>query len=190
MQADNLKTMNRLQQKYQKKVIPVLQKEFKISNSLAAAKIEKVVCNIGIGDIAHDKGALKKSQDTLAVITGQKPLLRGARIDVAEFKTRKGSIVGLKTTLRKKRMYQFLDKLFTIVLPRVRDFSGLKITAFDEQANYTLGLKEQIIFPEVDYDKIDKVRGLEITIVTSTKDKKQALRLLELLGMPFEKIKE
>lgn len=181
--------MNRLEEKYKKEIIPILQKEFKISNLLAVPRIVKVVVNVGVGQIASDKQALEKAEDTLAVITGQKPLKRGAKKAVADFKIKKGDIVGLKVTLRKKRMYQFLDKLFTIVLPRVRDFSGVKRDAFDRQGNYTLGLKEQIIFPEVDYDKIDKVRGLEITIVTSTKDKKQALRLLELLGMPFEKLK-
>lgn len=181
--------MNRLEEKYKKEVIPILQKEFKISNPLAVPRIVRVVVNVGVGQISSDKQALEKAEDTLAVITGQKPLKRGAKKAVADFKVRKGDIVGLKVTLRKKRMYQFLDKLFAIVLPRVRDFSGVKRDAFDRQGNYTLGLKEQIIFPEVDYDKIDKVRGLEITIVTSTKDKKQALRLLELLGMPFEKLK-
>lgn len=182
--------MNRLQEKYQQKIVPVLQKEFKISNPLAVPRLVKVVVNIGVGEIAREKQALEKAQQTLAMITGQKPLRRGARIAVADFKIREGDVVGLKVVLRQKKMYQFLDKLFTIVLPRVRDFSGVKRGAFDKQGNYTLGLKEQTIFPEVDYDKIDKVRGLEISFITSTKDKKQALRLLELLGMPFEKVED
>ena len=143
---------------------------------------------MGIGDIVHDKGALVKTKETLKVITGQKPLVCPAKKAIADFKTRKGNPVGLKVTLRGKRMYQFLDKFFCLVLPRVRDFQGVKRSAFDQEANYSLGLREQIIFPEVDYDKIDKVRGLEINLVTSTKNKKQALRLLELMGMPFEKI--
>lgn len=182
--------MNRLQEKYQQKIVPVLQKEFKISNPLAVPRLVKVVVNIGVGEIAREKQALEKAQQTLAMITGQKPLRRGARIAVADFKIREGDVVGLKVVLRQKKMYQFLDKLFTIVLPRVRDFSGVKRGAFDKQGNYTLGLKEQTIFPEVDYDKIDKVRGLEISFITSIKDKKQALRLLELLGMPFEKVED
>lgn len=179
--------MNRLEEKYQKEIIAVFQKEFNIKNSLAVPKIVKVVINVGIGQISSDKPAQEKAINVLAAITGQKPTIRKAKTAIAEFKIRRGTIVGLTVTLRKKRMYQFLDKLFTIVLPRVRDFQGLKRSAFDQQGNYTLGLKEQIIFPEVDYDKIDKIRGLEVTIVTSTKNKKQALRLLELLGMPFEK---
>lgn len=182
--------MNRLKEKYQKKIIPLLQKEFGFKNILAAPRIEKVVINIGIGDITHDKQALEKAVNTLSAITGQKPLICPAKKAIADFKIREKNPVGLKVTLRKERMYQFLDKLFTIVLPLVRDFQGVKLNAFDQSANYTLGLKEQIIFPEVDYDKIDKVRGLEISIITSTTDRKQALRLLELLGMPFEKIKE
>jgi len=181
--------MNRLQEKYQKQIFPILKKEFKISNSLAVPKIIKAVINIGVGDIAQDKPALEKAKESLKAITGQKPLVRPAKKAIADFKTREGNTIGFKVTLRKKRMYQFLDKLFCLVLPQVRDFQGVKRKAFDGQANYTLGLKEQIIFPEIDYDKIDKVRGMEISIVTNTKDKKMALRLLELLGMPFEKEK-
>lgn len=181
--------MNRLKEKYQKKIAPILKKELGLTNLLAAPKITKIVVNVGIGNISSNKAALKKAQTALMAITGQKPLLRGASKAIADFKVRQGDIVGLKVTLRKKRMYQFLDKLVTIVLPRVRDFSGVSRKAFDKKGNYTLGLKEQIIFPEVDYDKIDKVRGLEINIVTSTDKKEEALRLLELLGMPFTKLK-
>lgn len=179
--------MNRLEEKYQKEIVSVFRKEFNIKNHLAVPKIIKVVINVGIGQISADKPAQEKAINVLAAIAGQKPMIRKAKTAIAEFKIREGMIVGLSTALRGQRMYQFLDKLFTIVLPRVRDFQGLKKSAFDKQGNYTLGLKEQIIFPEVDYDKIDKIRGLEVTIVTSTTDKKQALRLLELLGMPFEK---
>lgn len=178
-----------LQKIYQEKIIPQLQKEFQIKNRLAVPKIEKVIVNMGIGDTAKNKTGLKKTINTLSQITGQKPSLRQARIAVADFKIRKGDVVGLKVTLRKKRMYFFLEKLFTIILPQVRDFKGVKRNSFDQQANYTLGLKEQTIFPEVDFDKLDKIRGLEISLVISTKDKKKALRLLELSGMPFEKIK-
>ncbi len=179
--------MSRLQQKYQKEIVPELKKEFKIKNDLAVPKVAKVVLNVGIGEIAHDKQALEKAKNTLAAITGQKPLIRPAKKAIADFKIRKGNSVGLKVTLRRKRMYDFLDKLFSLVLPLVRDFQGAKQNAFDQDANYTLGLKEQVIFPEVDYDKIDKVRGMEISIVISTKDKKKAARLLELMGMPFTK---
>lgn len=181
--------MNRLKQKYQKEIIPALIKEFKVKNLMAVPKILKVVINIGIGEISSNKALIEKAESYLAAITGQKPLRRGAKKAIADFKTRRGDIIGLKVTLRKEKMYQFIDKLATLVLPRVRDFSGLSKKAFDKQANYTLGLKEQTIFPEVDYDKIDKVRGLEISFVTSTESKKQALRLLELLGIAFEKRK-
>jgi large subunit ribosomal protein L5 len=184
MRGENL---NRLQAKYQQEIRPILKKEFKVSNSLAVPKVVKVVINVGVGEIFHDKGALEKAKETLMMITGQKPLVCPAKKAIADFKIRKGQPVGLKVTLRGKRMYQFLDKFFTLVLAQVRDFRGANRKAFDGQANYTFGLREQTIFPEVDYDKIDKVRGLEISLITSTKDKKKALRLLELLGMPFEK---
>ena len=181
------KHLNHLQEKYQKQVVPVLQQEFKIANVLAVPRVLKVVVNVGLGAISQEKGSLEKAELSLKLITGQKPLVCLAKKAIADFKIRQGDPVGLKVTLRRVRMYQFLDKLLNLVLPRVRDFQGVKKTAFDKSANYTLGLKEQIIFPEIDYDKIDKVRGMEITIVTTTKDKNKALRLLELLGMPFEK---
>jgi large subunit ribosomal protein L5 len=182
--------MTRFLEKYQKEVVPAMQKKFNITNSMAVSKVEKVVLNMGIGDIANDKNAREKAVNTFARITGQKPSLQQAKKAIADFKIRKGDVVGLKTTLRKKRMYEFMDKLFTIVLPRVRDFSGVSKKAFDKQANYTLGLQEHIIFPEVDYDKIDKVRGLEITFVISGRDRKKSLELLKLLGMPFEKTRD
>lgn len=187
MSGNNLTNMIRLQEKYQKKVLSQLQKDLGIKNKMAVPKILKIVVNVGIGDLAKDKQAREKAVQTLTSITGQHPALQQARIAVADFKTRKGDVVGLKVTLRGKRMYQFLDKLTSIVIPRVRDFGGLSKKSFDQKGNYTLGLKEQIIFPEVDYDKIDKIRGLEITIVTSAGNKKAALRLLELMGLPFEK---
>lgn len=187
MQTINV-NMNSLNIKYQQEIKPILVKEFGLKNSMAVPKIVKIIVNVGIGDVTHEKQARQKAKDTLTAITGQIPLARQTNKAIAEFKTRRGDIVGLKVTLRGQRMFQFLQKLISIVLPRVRDFQGVKRTAFDKNGNYTLGLREQIIFPEVDYDKIDKVRGLEISIVTSTKDKKQALRLLELLGIPFEKI--
>jgi len=177
----------RLKDKYQKKIVPVLKKEFKIENDLAVPRVEKVVINMGIGDISSDKGAKSKAVNTLKTITGQKPYFCRAKKSIADFDVTQGDVIGLKVTLRKDKMYNFLKKLFTIALPRVRDFRGVKKSAFDKSANYNLGLTEQTIFPEVDYDKIDKVRGLEVAIVTSCKDKKKAMRLLELLGMPFER---
>lgn len=179
--------MSRLLTKYRQEIVPKLQKEFGFKNALAVPKIIKVVINIGVGDISRDENALKKSIDYLTALSGQKPLLTKAKKSIAEFKTRVGQAIGLKVTLRKRRAFEFLDKLFSLVLAKVRDFHGVKKSGFDNQGNYTLGLTEQIIFPEVKYDKIDRVRGLEITIVTSTKDSKQAKRLLEELGMPFEK---
>ncbi len=179
--------MSRLLQRYRQEIIPKLQKEFALANPLAVPRIIKVVINVGVGDISHDKTALKKVEDYLADLSGQKPLMTKAKKAIAEFKIRLGSPVGFVVTLRKKRAFDFLDKLFSLVLPRVRDFRGVKKAALDECGNYTLGLTEQIIFPEVKYDKIDRVRGLEITIVTNTKDKQKAKRLLEELGMPFEK---
>lgn len=179
--------MNRLQEKYQNQIIKKLQEEFKIKNIYAVPRIMKVVVNVGVGSIVKDKTAMEKAINTMQSITGQKPLIKNAKKAIAEFKIREGDPVGLTTTLRSERMYQFLDKLFSLVLAKVRDFGGVKRSAFDKKGNYTLGLKEQIIFPEVDYDKIDKIRGLEITFVTNAGDSKKSFRLLELLGMPFEK---
>lgn len=180
--------MNRLQEKYQNQITKKLQEEFKIKNFYAVPKIIKVVINVGIGSIVKDKQAMEKAINTMQSITGQKPLIKNAKKAIAEFKIREGDPVGLTTTLRSERMYQFIDKLFSLVLAKVRDFGGVKRSAFDKKGNYTLGLKEQIIFPEVDYDKIDKIRGLEITFVTNAGDRKKSFRLLELLGMPFEKV--
>lgn len=182
-------TMNRLQEKYQQSINGILQKEFNFKNIMAVPRLVKIVVNVGIGEISREKQSLDKAKAVMAALTGQQPSLRSAKKAIAEFKTRQGDIIGLTTVLRGKRMYQFFDKLISLVLPRVRDFNGVKRDAFDDRGNYTLGLREQIIFPEVDYDKIDKVRGLEITIVTTAKDKQKALRLLELFGMPFMKLK-
>jgi len=175
---------------YQKNIIPKLAKRLNKKNLMAIPHVTKVVVNIGIGDIAKDKERREKAISTLSAITGQTPQIRPAKKAVAEFKIRKGDPVGLKVTLRGKRAYDFLGKLFTIVLPRVRDFQGLKENSFDKTGNYTLALSEQIIFPEVDYDKIDRIRGMEITIITNTSDNKEAKILLEEMGMPFEKIKD
>jgi len=182
--------INRLYQKYQQEVVPKLQQELGKPTPLAVPRITKVVVNMGIGDVAKDKGMREKAARTLMLITGQKPQARLAKKAIADFKIRKGDVIGLKVTLRYKRAYDFLDKLFALVLPKVRDFQGLPKRGFDGSGNYTLGLTEQIIFPEVDYDTIDRVRGLEITIVTTAKDDQEAKLLLEALGMPLEKNEE
>lgn len=156
-------------------------------NKMAVPKVTKIVLNIGLKEAAHDKGVLEKAMEQLAIIAGQKPKVTRAKISIANFKLREGDVVGLAVTLRGKRMDDFMTKLFTIVLPRVRDFRGVSATAFDGRSNYTLGLSEQIVFPEIDFAKIDKVRGLEITFVTTAKNAQETRKLLELLGMPFIK---
>jgi len=157
------------------------------SDDLKKYRIEKVVVNIGLGEGAHDKNVIEAASRDLTVITGQKPAIRRARVAISGFKIRKGDPIGLKVTLRGKRMRDFLTKLFTIVLPRLRDFQGVSLKSFDGQGNYNLGIPEQIVFPEIDYSKIDKIRGLEITIVTNTRSDGKAKELLESIGMPFEK---
>lgn len=176
-----------LQQKYKEEIVPVLISEFDIKNIMAVPKVTKIVLNIGLKEAAHDKGILDKTVAWFEAISGQKAKVTKAKTSIANFKLRENDPVGMTVTLRGSRMYDFMTKLFTIVLPRVRDFQGVSLTAFDKSGNYTLGMPEQIVFPEVDYTKIDKVRGLEITFVNSAADTKQAYRLLELLGMPFKK---
>lgn len=179
--------MNRLREKYLDEVVPALMSELKLTNKLAVPKITKVVINLGIKEGAGDKGVAKKVADQVGLIAGQKALITQARKAEAAFKTRKGDPIGAMATLRGERMYQFLDKLINIVLPRVRDFQGVPTTSFDGRGNYSLGLTEQIVFTEVDYDTIDQVRGLQVTIVTSAKTNQAARKLLELLGMPYAK---
>ena len=179
-----------LKQKYQQKIIPQLAKELGLKNRLAAPKVVKVVVNMGVGEGASEKGSIEKPSQDLAVITGQKPKITKARASVAGFRLRAGAPIGLAATLRSKRMYDFLEKLFKIVLPRLRDFQGLPVGSFDGRGNYSLGISEYTVFPEIDYSKVEKVRGLEITIVTNAGDDQKAKRLLELLGMPFEKIEQ
>jgi large subunit ribosomal protein L5 len=179
--------MNRLYQKYTKEVVPALKKELGIKHTLATPKVKKIVLNIGITEDQHQAEALKSMADQFMVITGQKPKTTAAHKSIASFKLRAGDPIGLCVTLRGDRMYQFLDKLISIVLPRVKDFQGVPTNAFDQQGNYSLGLEEQIVFPEIEYDKIDKVRGLQINIVTTAADRNISRRLLELLGMPFRK---
>lgn len=181
---------NNLKVKYQKEIAPQLTKDFGLNNPLAAPKLEKIVINIGLSETLDDKKVLEAASEDLAVITGQKPKITRARQSIAGFKLRKGQPIGLMVTLRGQRMYDFLEKLVKVVLPRLRDFQGVSLESFDGQGNYSLGLPEQIVFPEIDYAKVDKVRGLEITIVTNAQIDEKAKRLLELLGLPFEKEEE
>ncbi|MDZ4209848.1 MAG: 50S ribosomal protein L5 [Candidatus Curtissbacteria bacterium] len=179
--------MPNLQEKYQKEIMPALKEELKVKNSLAVPRLEKVVLNISLKEAAHDEGVLNHAGEDLAAISGQKAQICRAKKSIAAFKLVKGNPIGVRVTLRGSRMYSFLDKLFNIVLPRVRDFRGTAKSGFDGQGNYTLGVSEQIVFPEIDYTRVDKIRGLEVTFVTNTKDDKSAKSLLERLGMPFAK---
>lgn len=180
--------MIRLKQKYEQKIRPKLASQLRIKNLLAVPRVVKVVVNVGAKEMAKDKGQVEKMAQQLAIITGQNPRLCRAKKSIAGFKLTEGDPIGLKVTLRRQRMYDFLEKLFMAVLPRVSDFHGLNLKSFDSKGNYTFGLAEQIVFPEVDYGKLEKVHGLEITIVTNAGDDKKAQKLLEELGMPFEKM--
>jgi len=181
-----MKKQSRLKAKYDKEISKKLASDFSISNKMAVPRVNKVVVNMGVGDALKDKGLLEQARNDLASITGQLPSTRAARISVASFSVREGMPVGMKVTLRKDRMYNFLDKLFSVVLPRLRDFRGVPIKSFDKNGNYTLGIEESTVFPEIDLVK-SKPRGLEVTIVTSTDDNKKAKALLTYLGMPFVK---
>ena len=179
--------MNILKERYQKEISPALLKSLGLKNVMQIPRITKVVVNIGLGEAMDNPKALDAAVIDLTTITGQKPVVTKARKSIANFKLREGRAIGTAVTLRGDRMWSFLDRLMNIVLPRVRDFRGVSPNSFDGRGNYTLGLKEQIIFPEIEYDKVDKVRGLEITIVTSATTDEQAAALLQLLGMPFRK---
>ena len=179
--------MNYLREKYVNEVVPAMMKEFNYSNIIQVPKFEKVVVNIGMGEALDNAKALDAAVADLTAITGQKPVITKARKSIAGFKLREGRAIGTMVTLRGERMWAFLDRVMNIVLPRVRDFRGISPDAFDGRGNYTLGLREQIIFPEIEFDKVDKVRGMEITIVTTAPDDDQARALLRLLGMPFRK---
>ncbi len=176
-----------LKKEYQEKIAPKLAKELGLANFLAAPRMDKIVVNIGLSEAMENKKALEAARGDLAVITGQKPKITKARQSIAGFKLRAGQTIGLMVTLRGQRMYDFFEKLVKVTLPRLRDFQGVSLKSFDGQGNYSLGIPEQIVFPEVDPAKIDKVRGLEITIVTNAKTDEKAEKLLALLGMPFEK---
>lgn len=177
----------RLQEKYEKEVKDTLAKEFSIKNNFAIPKVEKVVINMGIGALSKNQQQMDALKRDLATITGQTPSVRNAKVSIASFSLRAGMPVGLSETLRGERMYSFLDRLFSIVLPRLRDFRGVSLKSFDSMGNYTLGFDEHTVFPEIDPTKSASAHGFEITIVTTAKDKEQAKRLLELMGMPFTK---
>ena len=179
--------MNVLKERYLKEISPALMKSLGLTNVMQVPRIKKVVLNIGLGEAMDNPKALDAAVIDLTAITGQKPVITKARKSIANFKLREGRLIGTAVTLRGDKMWAFLDRLMNIVLPRVRDFRGVSAESFDGRGNYTLGLKEQIIFPEIEYDKVDKVRGMEITIVTSAPSDDQALALLQLLGMPFRK---
>ena len=179
--------MNRMKERYQTEMVPALQESLSLTNVMQVPQIKKVVVNIGMGEALDNPKALDAAVGDLVQITGQKPVVTKARNSIANFKLREGRAIGVKVTLRGERMWSFLDRLMNIVLPRVRDFRGVSRDAFDGRGNYTLGLREQLIFPEIEYDKIDKIRGMEITIVTTATNDEQAAQLLEMLGMPFRK---
>lgn len=177
--------VSRLKDKYQKEVVPALIEKFGYKNKMQVPKLEKVTINMGLGEAVQNPKAVDAAVNDLKVITGQKPVVTRAKKSVAAFKLRAGMQIGAKVTLRGQRMYDFVDKLVNVVLPRVRDFRGVSLKSFDGRGNYTLGIKEQIIFPEIDYDKVDKVRGMDVTFVTTAKNDEEAGELLRLLGMPF-----
>lgn len=177
--------MSRLKEKYEKEVVPALIKEFGYTSTMAVPRLEKVVLNMGLGEAIYNIKVLDNATEELSLIAGQKAVIRKAKKSIAGFKLREGMPIGCSVTLRRDKMYDFLDKLFNVALPRVRDFRGLPNKMFDGRGNCSLGIKEHIIFPEIDYDKIDKIKGLNITIVTSGKKDEEGLFLLKSLGMPF-----
>jgi len=177
--------MARLKDKYLNEVVPALQQKFNYKNVMEIPKIEKVVINIGLGEAVQNPKALDAALEDLTIISGQKPVVTKAKKSIAAFKLRAGMPVGIKVTLRGARMYEFVDKLINVALPRVRDFRGVSPKSFDGRGNYSLGLREQLLFPEIEYDKIDKVRGMEVVFTTTAKTDEEGRELLKLLGMPF-----
>jgi large subunit ribosomal protein L5 len=179
--------VSRLKEKYRQEVVPALQKDFNYANPMQVPSVHKVVVNIGMGEVIQNAKAMDAAVGDLTLITGQRPVITRAKRSVASFKLREGMQIGCMVTLRGERMYQFLDKLMNAALPRIRDFQGVSAEAFDGRGNYTLGLREQLVFPEIDYDRIDKVRGMEVSIVTTARTDEEGRRLLRLMGMPFKK---
>jgi len=176
-----------MQERFNQEVVPAVRKAFDLKNIMQAPRISKVVVNIGMGEAMDNPKSLEAAVSDLTTIAGQKPVMTKARKSIANFKLREGRLIGTKVTLRGDRMWAFLDRLMNTALPRVRDFRGVSANAFDGRGNYTLGLRDQLIFPEIEYDKIDKLRGMEVTIVTTAKNDDQARVMLQLLGMPFSK---
>lgn len=183
-------TVPQLLEYYRRQVVPALQKEFECKNVMQIPRLQKVVVNMGVKEGQEDIKLIEQLGVELGQITGQKPLMTRAKKSIAGFKLRENSPIGLKVTLRRARMYEFLQRLFNVAMPRIRDFRGYSDSSFDDHGNYTLGIQEQTIFPEVEFDKIKKTKGMDITFVTSTRSKEQAKRLLELLGLPFRKKQE
>ena len=179
--------MTELQERYNKEIIPALVKKFNYSSVMQAPKLEKIVINMGVNDVRENSKALENAMRDLSIITGQKPIATKAKKSIAGFKIREGQEIGCKVTLRPDKMYDFAFKLFNVALPRVRDFKGLSPNSFDGRGNYSMGVKEQLIFPEIEYDKIDKIRGMDIIFVTTAQTDEEAKELLRLLGMPFSK---
>jgi large subunit ribosomal protein L5 len=179
--------MSRLQEKYLKEIVPALMEKFNYSSVMEVPSIEKIVINMGVGEAVQNAKVLDNAVEELNALSGQKPVITRAKKSIAGFKLREGMPIGAKVTLRKTRMYDFLDKLVAVSLPRVRDFRGVSSKAFDGRGNYTLGVREQLIFPEINYDKVDKVRGMDIVVVTTAKTDEEARELLTLFGMPFRK---
>ncbi|MGN1351275.1 MAG: 50S ribosomal protein L5 [Clostridia bacterium] len=177
--------MERLREQYKNEIVPAMMKKFNYKSVMQVPKLEKIVINIGLGDVKENPKSLDNAVAELTLITGQKPVITKAKKSIAAFKLREGANVGCKVTLRAGKMYDFADKLFNVALPRVRDFRGLPANSFDGRGNYSLGIKEQLIFPEIEYDKIDKTRGMDIILVTSANTDEEAKELLTLLGMPF-----
>ncbi len=179
--------MNRIREFYEKDVMEAMMKKFSYKNKMEVPKIEKVVVNVGLGEAKENPKALEAACGDIGIITGQKPVVTKAKKSIAAFKLRAGMPIGCKVTLRGEKMYSFVDRLINVALPRVRDFRGISAEAFDGRGNYTLGVKEQLIFPEIQYDKIDKIRGMDIIFVTTAKTDEEARELLTLFGMPFKK---
>ena len=179
--------MEKLKEQYEKEIVPALMKKFNYKSVMQVPKLEKIVINIGLGDVRDNPKSLDNAINDLSIITGQKPVITKAKKSIAAFKLREGANVGCKVTLRRGKMYDFAYKLFNVALPRVRDFRGVSVNSFDGRGNYSMGVKEQLIFPEIEYDKVDKVRGMDIIFVTTAHSDEEAKELLTLLGMPFKK---
>ena len=179
--------MEKLREQYKKEVIPALMKKFNYKSVMEVPKLEKIVLNVGLGDIRENPKALENTINDLSIITGQKPVVTKARKSIAAFKIREGVNMGCKVTLRSEKMYEFAYKFFNVALPRVRDFRGVSANSFDGRGNYSMGIKEQLIFPEIEYDKVDKLRGMDIIFVTTANTDEEAKEMLRLLGMPFSK---